>query len=153
MIAERSQSAEGDSFQYAGEGRGRQFIRKALPGPDSRFPVLEENAFTKVDGQHALSTFGVDVDTASYSIMRKFLNQNQLPPPNAVRLEEMVNYFPYRDAPPAGDDPFAVTVEVAECPWNAEAPPGPHRPQGEADRTATSAPPATSSSSSTSPAR
>src|SRR5207237_4270956 len=76
-----------------------------------------ENPFTKVEGQAALSTFGVDVDTASYSIMRKFLSLNQLPPANAVRLEEMVNYFPYRDAAPTGDDPFAVTVELAECPW------------------------------------
>jgi len=61
--------------------------------------------------------FGVDVDTASYSIVRKYLASDQLPPPAAVRLEEMVNYFPYADQPPAGDDPFAVTVEMADCPW------------------------------------
>ncbi|CAN5459527.1 hypothetical protein BH11PLA2_BH11PLA2_49820 [soil metagenome] len=87
------------------------------PSNFSRFPVLEENAFTKVEGQNALSTFGVDVDTASYSIMRKFLAQNQLPPANAVRLEEMVNYFPYRDPAPTGADPYGVTIELAECPW------------------------------------
>jgi Ca-activated chloride channel family protein len=66
---------------------------------------------------NALSTFGIDVDTASYSIVRKYLTMGQLPPASAVRLEEMVNYFPYTDKPPTGDDPFAVTVEMAECPW------------------------------------
>ena len=65
----------------------------------------------------ALSTFGVDVDTASYAIVRKYLTMGQLPPANAVRLEELVNYFPYQDKAPTGDDPFAVTVEMAECPW------------------------------------
>jgi Ca-activated chloride channel family protein len=57
------------------------------------------------------------VDTASYAIVRKYLTAGQLPPANAVRLEELVNYFPYQDKAPTGDDPFAVTVEMAECPW------------------------------------
>ena len=83
-----------------------------------RYPALIENAFIEVQGQAALSTFGVDVDTASYSIARKYLSMNQLPPPDAVRLEELVNYFPYQDkAPTDPADPFAVTVEVADCPW------------------------------------
>ncbi len=101
------------------ESSGRGGSRPPLAAGRSydRFPALVENDFVKVEGQAALSTFGVDVDTASYSIMRKFLRSNQLPPPGAVRLEEMVNYFPYRDAAPSGNDPFAVTVEVAECPW------------------------------------
>ncbi|MGL4424290.1 MAG: vWA domain-containing protein, partial [Gemmataceae bacterium] len=81
------------------------------------YPQLIENVFTKVEGQAALSTFGLDVDTASYSIVRKYLSMNQLPPPNAVRLEELVNYFPYQDKAPQGDDPFGVTIEMAECPW------------------------------------
>jgi Ca-activated chloride channel family protein len=86
-------------------------------GQIDRHPTFIENNFTRVEGLNALSTFGVDVDTASYSIVRKYLTSGQLPPANAVRLEEMVNYFPYADKPPAGDDPFAVTVEVADCPW------------------------------------
>ncbi len=90
---------------------------EAPPNANDRFPALVENAFIKVEGQNALSTFGVDVDTASYSIVRKFLSMGQMPPANAVRLEEMVNYFPYADKAPSGDDPFAVTVEMAECPW------------------------------------
>jgi Ca-activated chloride channel homolog len=92
----------------------------ASPDPiagHDRHPQFIENPFVKVEGQNALSTFGVDVDTASYSIVRKYLTSGQLPPADAVRLEEMVNYFPYADKPPEGADPFAVTVEMAECPW------------------------------------
>jgi Ca-activated chloride channel family protein len=92
------------------EGGGR-------PSPNDRYPALVENKFVAVEGQAALSTFGVDVDTASYAIVRKYLTMGQMPPANAVRLEELVNYFPYADKPPEGDDPFAVTVELAECPW------------------------------------
>jgi Ca-activated chloride channel family protein len=68
-----------------------------------------------------LSTFSSDVDTASYANVRRFLNQNTLPPKDAVRIEEMLNYFAYQDAPPpkTGEHPFAVHVEVADCPWNA----------------------------------
>lgn len=83
----------------------------------NNYRQLVENAFTRVHGQEALSTFGVDVDTASYSIVRNYLNRNAIPHPDAVRLEEMINYFPYRDAPPDGNDPFTVRVEMAECPW------------------------------------
>jgi Ca-activated chloride channel homolog len=85
--------------------------------PGDRYPALRENAFVPVEGRNALSTFGVDVDTASYSIVRKYLTVGQLPPANAVRLEELVNYFPYRDPAPDGDEPFAVRVEMAACPW------------------------------------
>ena len=62
------------------------------------------------------------MDTASYANVRRFLVQNQLPPKDAVRIEELLNYFPYQDAPPpaSGPDPFAVHVEVAGCPWNAD---------------------------------
>jgi Ca-activated chloride channel family protein len=88
-----------------------------VPSPNDRYPQLHENSFIKVEGLNALSTFGVDVDTASYAIVRKYLTMGQLPPANAVRLEEMVNYFPYRDKAPEGDDPFAVSVEMADCPW------------------------------------
>ena len=86
-----------------------------------RFDGVEENPFVNV-GEEAVSTFSIDVDTASYAIVRRLLTQsNMLPPPEAVRIEEMVNYFPYQDAPPAADspDPFAIHVEVARCPWNA----------------------------------
>jgi Ca-activated chloride channel family protein len=57
------------------------------------------------------------VDTASYANVRRFLGENRLPPADAVRIEELVNYFPYAYAPPAGDAPFAVHTEVTGCPW------------------------------------
>ncbi len=78
---------------------------------------IVDNPFQAVV-QNPLSTFSIDVDTASYSIVRRFLNDRMLPPPGAVRIEELVNYFTYDDPPPQGDVPFSVTIEVADCPWN-----------------------------------
>ncbi|MBI4909543.1 MAG: von Willebrand factor type A domain-containing protein [Acidobacteria bacterium] len=66
-----------------------------------------------------LSTFSADVDTASYSNIRRVLREGRLPPPGAVRIEEMLNYFPYNQPGPEGDDPFAFQTELAQCPWNA----------------------------------
>lgn len=70
--------------------------------------------------QDPLSTFSIDVDTASYANVRRFLNQNSLPPHDAVRIEELINYFPSSDAgpAPAAKEPFAVKVEMAACPWH-----------------------------------
>lgn len=67
-----------------------------------------------------LSTFSIDVDKASYSNMRRFINQNQLPPADAVRVEEMINYFSYTYAQPKNKDPFSITTEYTDCPWNAK---------------------------------
>ncbi|MBT3211509.1 MAG: VWA domain-containing protein [Planctomycetaceae bacterium] len=67
-----------------------------------------------------LSTFSVDVDTASYANVRRFLNSGRRPPRNAVRIEELVNYFSYDDPAPTGDDPFAVSLEAASSPWHAD---------------------------------
>ena len=78
---------------------------------------LVENPFQAVE-DHPLSTFSIDVDTASYANVRRFLLQdNQLPPADAVRIEELVNYFDYDYSPPTSDAPFASHIEVAECPW------------------------------------
>ncbi|HEX5137923.1 MAG TPA: VWA domain-containing protein [Planctomycetota bacterium] len=66
---------------------------------------------------HPLSTFSIDVDTASYANVRRFLNDGRMPPVDAVRIEELVNYFPYDYAPPADGAPFAVRVDAARCPW------------------------------------
>lgn len=70
--------------------------------------------------QNPLSTFSIDVDTASYSNVRRFLGQGRLPPKDAVRIEELVNYFPYHYPPPNDGKPFSAHVEVAGCPWNTE---------------------------------
>jgi Ca-activated chloride channel family protein len=66
---------------------------------------------------HPRSTFALDVDTASYANVRRFLNERRLPPPDAVRIEEMVNYFAYDYAPPKGAEAFAAHVESAPAPW------------------------------------
>jgi Ca-activated chloride channel family protein len=65
-----------------------------------------------------LSTFSIDVDTAAYANMRRFLNQGSLPPKDAVRIEELINYFSYDYPDPSGPDPFSVQAEVSEAPWN-----------------------------------
>ncbi|HSR70312.1 MAG TPA: von Willebrand factor type A domain-containing protein [Acidobacteriota bacterium] len=80
---------------------------------------IDENDFIHVSDQ-PLSTFSIDVDTASYSNVRRFLKQGQLPPKDAVRIEELINYFNYDLIPPQGRHPFEVSLEMAEAPWNPE---------------------------------
>lgn len=70
--------------------------------------------------ENPLSTFSIDVDNASYANIRRFLNQNQLPPTGAVRIEEMINYFDYDYKDPSGKHPFSIYTEMAACPWNQE---------------------------------
>lgn len=65
-----------------------------------------------------LSTFSIDVDKASYSNVRRILNQNQLPQPDAVRIEELINYFSYNYPQPKNNQPFSITTEYTDCPWN-----------------------------------
>ncbi len=85
------------------------------------YDKIVDNPFHRAASER-LSTFSIDVDTASYANVRRFLTQNMLPPKDAVRIEELLNYFPYQDAPPSGssEHPFAVHVEVSSCPWNAQ---------------------------------
>ena len=77
---------------------------------------IVENLFLDASG-NPLSTFSIDVDTASYSNIRRFINEGSLPPKDAVRVEEMINYFIYDYAQPTDEKPFAVHVDVAGCPW------------------------------------
>jgi Ca-activated chloride channel family protein len=84
------------------------------------YDLPPENPFEPV-ASNPLSTFSIDVDTASYANIRRFLTQNNhLPPPSAVRIEEMINYFRYNYPQPDGDVPFSVTTEVATCPWHTD---------------------------------
>ncbi|MEN7972300.1 MAG: von Willebrand factor type A domain-containing protein [Verrucomicrobiota bacterium] len=84
-----------------------------------QYSRIVDNAFKPVL-QNPLSTFSIDVDRAAYANVRRFLNDNMLPPPDAVRIEEMVNYFTYDYPQPKGLDPFTVSMELAECPWNGK---------------------------------
>ena len=81
------------------------------------YSTIHENGFKKVLDE-ALSTFSIDVDAASYSNVRRFINNGQLPQKDAVRIEEMINYFNYEYENPEGDDPFSINTEVARAPWN-----------------------------------
>jgi Ca-activated chloride channel family protein len=80
---------------------------------------ITENKFLAAT-QNPLSTFSIDVDEASYSNVRRYLENGSLPPAGAVRIEEMINYFDYNYPQPAGDDPFSVNTEISDCPWNTQ---------------------------------
>ncbi len=88
--------------------------------PDTeQYDRIVDNAFRPVAKQ-PLSTFSIDVDTASYANVRRFLTEGRLPPPDAVRIEEMVNYFTYDYPQPTDGTPFSVNIETAQCPWRPE---------------------------------
>ena len=91
------------------------------PTNTERYQHVDDNPVHLVADQ-PISTFSIDVDTGAYANVRRFLNAGQLPPQDAVRVEEMLNYFDYRYAPPASRDvPFRVATEVAPAPWNPQA--------------------------------
>ena len=87
-----------------------------FPPPGETYSQFEPNRF-HATLDHPLSTFGADVDTASYSNIRRFLSSGQLPPSDAVRVEELVNYFRFGYAAPRDGRPIALTTEVGDCPW------------------------------------
>jgi Ca-activated chloride channel homolog len=87
-------------------------------GDDSEeYDRIEENPFVRV-ASRPLSTFSIDVDTASYANTRRFLRDGNLPPRDSVRIEELINYFHYHYKLPKGDDPFSITSEVGPSPWH-----------------------------------
>jgi Ca-activated chloride channel family protein len=79
---------------------------------------VEENPFLPA-ATNPLSTFSIDVDTASYSNVRRFINSGSLPPKDAVRVEEMINYFSYDYREPEGDQPFSIDLDSTACPWES----------------------------------
>ena len=112
-IMRKSQMRLDTSAGYPGIRHPRE------PGNTEAYEHIDENPFRPVSIA-PLSTFSVDVDRASYSNVRRFLNQGTLPPKDAVRVEELVNYFPYGDATPGrGDVPLRISTELVPAPWNA----------------------------------
>jgi Ca-activated chloride channel family protein len=89
------------------------------PGNTEAYARIEDNRFLAASA-NPLSTFSIDVDAASYSNVRRFLSQGTLPPADAVRLEELVNYFSYAYPDHTGSHPFAVSTDVGSCPWDAD---------------------------------
>ncbi|MET0648286.1 MAG: VWA domain-containing protein [Pyrinomonadaceae bacterium] len=114
-------AANANSSGTAGkmEARGYYEPRQEDRAAGEAYAKIDENPFLEA-ARAPLSTFSIDVDTASYSNTRRFLNDGQLPPRDAVRIEELVNYFSYEYPQPDGQTPFSVTAEVAECPWNTQ---------------------------------
>ncbi len=131
--ADSAQRTEVHHAQPAGAAR-LAMERAASPAPAAGFPAelrlpsasLDREQYAHFDdhpvkrvAEHPVSTFGLDVDTGSYANVRRFLNQGRLPPADAVRTEELINYFAYADPAPASREaPFAVATEVAPSPWN-----------------------------------
>ncbi|HMB92504.1 MAG TPA: VWA domain-containing protein, partial [Rhodothermales bacterium] len=83
------------------------------------YSAITENAFKKVTDS-PLSTFSIDVDAASYSNLRRFLREGRVPPKDAVRIEEMINYFVYDYPAPEGNQPFSVITDIGTAPWNPQ---------------------------------
>jgi hypothetical protein len=116
-----------DAVEEADDGYA-EMVKESEPMPKDfekedfnteSYDKINENAFVSTL-TNPLSTFSVDVDRAAYANVRRFLEGNQLPPPDAVRIEEMVNYFNYNYPLPTGEHPFSVNLELANCPWNSE---------------------------------
>ncbi|MDZ7814887.1 MAG: VWA domain-containing protein [Planctomycetota bacterium] len=117
-----------------GSSSGRHVRSELPPKPDGYYPddyqqeettdrtgenytEIRENRFVKALDR-PFSTFGIDVDTASYTIARSYLEEGMEVPPEVVRIEEFVNYFTYDYPEPDDEHPFSVTTEMAQCPWN-----------------------------------
>lgn len=118
-VAEPAAYAEAVAVAYAA-GSQRSSSPLAPPAPDfntEAYSRVYENSFRETL-QHPLSTFSIDVDTASYANVRRFLTGGSLPPPDAVRVEEMINYFGYDYPAPAGKEPFSFSTALSEAPWH-----------------------------------
>ena len=102
---------------YAGPGAPLpDYRRRGEPHNTEGYAPVDEQPFLSVSA-NPLSTFGIDVDRASYGNVRRFITSGRRPPRDAVRIEEMVNYFPYALPAPRGEHPFSVTTEAAAAPW------------------------------------
>ncbi len=93
---------------------------RIAPEPNTETFANEDPNPVHITTETPVSTFSIDVDTASYSVIRNFLTQGQLPPKDAVRVEEMINYFPYDYTAPQGDAAFTPTVSISQTPWNPD---------------------------------
>ncbi len=113
-IASKKRIIEADKLYF-----GRDLTERHVRPNRETYAAITENPL-RDPMQEPLSTFSVDVDTASYANVRRFLNSGRRPPKNAVRIEELINYFSYDDPAPTGDDPFAVSLEAASSPWHTD---------------------------------
>ncbi|MEI8011789.1 MAG: von Willebrand factor type A domain-containing protein [Candidatus Omnitrophota bacterium] len=124
-VTQKAKHEINDQYAMASAANYKGFLNKSpipdqyqynIPSNTEEYPFFNENEFLTTD-QNPLSTFSTDVDTASYSNLRRYLTQNQVPPQDAVRLEEMINYFSYNYPNPKNGEPFSITTDLAVCPW------------------------------------
>jgi Ca-activated chloride channel family protein len=116
-VAPRAFEAGTPAGRGGGFGGGSYDMRLLTPDAET-YASIDENKFRRTL-EHPLSTFSIDVDTASYANVRRFLNEGRLPPPDAVRVEDLINYFKFDYGDTSSDAPFGVTTELAVCPWNS----------------------------------
>ncbi|GAA0188569.1 VWA domain-containing protein [Fulvivirga kasyanovii] len=120
--AEREKKAMSYAISSSEDMSGAAMMYEAESYPvhnTEEYDAIHENIFHGAL-KNPLSTFSIDVDAASYSNMRRFLNNGQLPPKDAVRIEEMVNYFNYDYKQPENADPFSINTEISSAPWNSQ---------------------------------
>lgn len=113
-------NARGFGIAKSSSAYGRISLHGAsagVPADTEQYESTPENGW-KSALSDPLSTFSSDVDTASYSNIRRFITNHQLPPSDAIRIEEMINYFNYSYPEPSGNDPVSISTELTECPWN-----------------------------------
>jgi Ca-activated chloride channel family protein len=122
-------TAEGPDTGWLPDRPVQRRVKQAAPAfymaiqemqlPQPTYAAIEEHGFVETRDE-AVATFAIDVDRASYANVRRYLLGGLVPPPDAVRIEEMLNYFHYSYPQPKDDVPFSVTTEVAGCPWNVK---------------------------------
>ena len=110
------QTAPGVSQSRSYEWKSDQYVEQHNT---ESYTYFTENTFLNAK-ENPLSTFSIDVDNASYTNTRRFIDNGSLPPADAVRIEEFINYFNYDYSKPTGKHPFSINSEVSECPWNKE---------------------------------
>lgn len=126
--AQERESVSRAESKRVGKSKGNRTADYILQAPAAYYQPQPEYNTEEYDGinenifhgalQNPLSTFSIDVDAASYSNIRRFIQLGQRPPKDAVRIEEMVNYFDYDYKQPTGEDPFSIYTEIAAAPWN-----------------------------------
>ncbi len=130
-LAQSEESAEGNrgraEMHYSSEQDAGSYFSSSARSLDAPSPDFNTEAYDRIVdsrflevSENPLSTFSIDVDTASYANIRRFLVGGTLPPKDAIRIEEMLNYFSYDYPVPSGQEPFLASVEVAETPWEPE---------------------------------
>lgn len=119
LLPEGATKSEKKAWRKAQKEKNKNTIDAQKYPSTEDYNYIKENEYLATKNE-PLSTFSIDVDRASYSNMRRYINRKQLPPVDAVRVEEMINYFHYDYEQPTNKEPFSITTEYAECPWNSK---------------------------------